>query len=231
MLLREYFAAIWVHWWPLMSCAAFTVLAVLADLHEKTQRWATRISLGLALFFLFLSSYMAWRVEYVRSHPQLQLTIYAIDIGMQVYGDASSQPGIIVEAGVANLGSLTIADSWHLAVVSSKGKKIFDGGTTGMANGKPFEFGKKFTLDSSDLLYKKTIFPIAEGGKENGFLIFLLPHTITEDELIIPGTQLILYCKDVYGNEVHGEHVINGSRQEGFPFVPGTHEPQPVLSP
>lgn len=63
--IRGFLAAMWAEWWPLMSCAAFTILSVIAARIKRNQKkWIIHGSGILAIAFFGLASYFAWTDEH-----------------------------------------------------------------------------------------------------------------------------------------------------------------------
>jgi hypothetical protein len=63
--IRDFLAALWTEWWPLMSCAAFTALSVIAARVKKDpSKWIVRGTSTLAVFFFGLASFFAWNAEH-----------------------------------------------------------------------------------------------------------------------------------------------------------------------
>src|SRR5712672_587353 len=58
-----FWRAIRKHWWPLMSCAAFTLLGFIALIASKSNRWIIYSTLGLAVLFFLWSAFLGWRDE------------------------------------------------------------------------------------------------------------------------------------------------------------------------
>ncbi|HET9306983.1 MAG TPA: hypothetical protein VFO46_13225 [Candidatus Sulfotelmatobacter sp.] len=64
MELRLYLKAIGKHWWALLSCAAFTIIAVGGSLAGKSDSWITKASIFLAMILLLVAGFLAWRDEH-----------------------------------------------------------------------------------------------------------------------------------------------------------------------
>ena len=61
MSLLQFLNAVRMHWWPLMSCAAFTLLGSVVLYFNENNAWALRATFGLALCCLFWACFLAWR--------------------------------------------------------------------------------------------------------------------------------------------------------------------------
>jgi hypothetical protein len=224
MHLSEYFFAVLHHWWPLMSCAAFTILAILVELKQKTSRWAMQISLGLATFFLLFASYQAWNDEYEKTHPGLHLDIDSV-------GTASTSDTVIVLviASISNVGSPSIADQWQLEMTPVSGKPITIHPML-IPKDKPMTFrsgyGRETSYDPSDALYLKSAStPVSTGAKETGFMIFALSN-VSVGQANGVGTVYKLICSDIFGTKIWAQHTMNGHGERGpMPYYPGMIPP------
>jgi hypothetical protein len=70
--LRIFGAFLWAvikYWWASMSCAVFTALGIYLTLAQKSNHWIVVANALLAVLFLVLATFLAWRDE----HIQLQL--------------------------------------------------------------------------------------------------------------------------------------------------------------
>jgi hypothetical protein len=61
MLLLRFLNAVRKHWWPLMSCAVFTLLGMWVLYANKNNDWALRVTFSAAIFCLFWACFLAWR--------------------------------------------------------------------------------------------------------------------------------------------------------------------------
>ncbi len=68
----KYLNAVRKHWWPLMSCALFTLLGMWIFYANKNNAWALRSTFGIAGLCLFWAGYRAWLDEY-KKIEQLQV--------------------------------------------------------------------------------------------------------------------------------------------------------------
>jgi hypothetical protein len=226
MHLPEYGQALWAHWWPLMSCAVFTLFGLWAALTNKTNRWIARGTLFLAANLLFIASYLAWNDEYEKTHPGLRLTIDTFATSRHSSNQVTS---IIMVASVSNVGSPSIAERWSLEVIPVSGNAVtvyasivFEANplTLYLDNGKVGSYSPR------DALYLKTSsVPLTMGAKETGFLIFDFP-TISQAQADARGTVYRLSCLDVFGNKVWTDHTMSEPGQRNaMPYYPGMNEP------
>lgn len=122
MLVWEYIKAIFAQWWPLMSCAAFTILAIGSGWLKKTDFWLTKASIVLAVIFLFIiAPYFAWLDEHqrlVETTAQL-VTLKVPQLGGWIYvlGAQGKSGEMLIASGViTNKGAPTILTAWHLDI-------------------------------------------------------------------------------------------------------------------
>jgi hypothetical protein len=59
--LAVFFSGLWIHWWALMSCAAFTILSWYIAAAKKGRVWTIWVTFGIAVSFLFVASYLTWQ--------------------------------------------------------------------------------------------------------------------------------------------------------------------------
>ena len=62
-LIRLFAAAMFKHWWELMSCAAFTILGVYCAAANRGNGWVVGGSAFLAAAFFLVAAYSTWRDE------------------------------------------------------------------------------------------------------------------------------------------------------------------------
>ena len=62
--LRLFIKGLLKHWWALLSCAAFTILAVLAAESNESNSWTIRGTVALAGVFFIIATYRTWRDEH-----------------------------------------------------------------------------------------------------------------------------------------------------------------------
>src|ERR1039457_3218414 len=65
-LIRLFAAAMFKHWWELMSCAAFTIFGVYCAAANRGNGWAVAGSAFLATALFLVAAYGAWRDEHER---------------------------------------------------------------------------------------------------------------------------------------------------------------------
>jgi hypothetical protein len=214
------------NWFTLLAGCVATVMLALFEKYGLKRKLSVKVEIAVLLLFVFFATFQAWRSEYLKTRPGLHLKVLAIDVGALQEG---GQGVITILADLSNLGAApTIADNWHLRVVSPKGVQLFDGMPFALLQGKPFSFtfgSAVVSYDPSDALYKKTVSPITQGAKVTGFLLFVVPNTLDRQTILKVGTKLAVYCSDVYGNEIHAEHTITGKAVTGWPYVPGINVP------
>jgi hypothetical protein len=62
--LRQFLAALLKRWWPLMSCAVFTALGLIAALSRRGNAWTIAGTGLFALAFLLYAAFGVWRDEH-----------------------------------------------------------------------------------------------------------------------------------------------------------------------
>jgi hypothetical protein len=222
--LRDFFLWLWsvLNNWAGWSTGGIIVLLVgLRQVHKPIGK---KESVTIAGCFLVLALFSSWRTEYLKTNPGLRLRIDAIDVG-----DLPTGTVVVILGDVSNRGETpTVADTWHLKIISPAHKQLFDGTPQALLEGKPFTFtfnSMVVSYNPSDALYKKTVTPLPQGAKVTGFLLFAVPNTLAHQTITTVGTRLVVYCSDVFGNEIHGEHVITGKPINGWPYLPGISPP------
>jgi len=84
MTLLLYFKALCKHWWPLLSCAVFTVIGVYAAATNQSNSWVARASLGAAFLLLLVASFLAWRDEHVGYEAEREKNKRAPEIAIEI---------------------------------------------------------------------------------------------------------------------------------------------------
>jgi hypothetical protein len=223
MLLKEYIAALWVYWWALMSCAAFTILAFAAEKIPRIKKLNAKLMAILAIIFLFISSYLAWKKEYEKTQPGLHVSIERLGLSPDQKYPGMTQLFAIVS--ISNLGPPSIADSFIFRVQTNDGMDVTE---------SPYMFdpdspltvviteGESLKYSSSDALYLKTGGnPIPTGGKKIGILGAHLAN-ITFKSADQSGTKITLLCEDVAGNVISSPPRIKGTgNTHELGFYPG----------
>jgi hypothetical protein len=64
--LKQFLAALLKRWWPLMSCAVFTALGLIAALSRRGNAWIIGGTALLAVTFLLYAAFGVWRDEHRR---------------------------------------------------------------------------------------------------------------------------------------------------------------------
>src|ERR1700733_190415 len=84
MALLLYLKALWKHWWPLLSCAVFTVIGVYAAATNRSNTWGARVSVGAAFVLLLVASFLAWRDEHVGYESERERNKRVPEIAIEV---------------------------------------------------------------------------------------------------------------------------------------------------
>lgn len=229
MLVKDFVLALWAHWWPLMSCAAFTILAIVAELKKKSSRWVTQASIGLAIGFLMVSAYLAWRdqvdktIQAQNNVATLQselnkLTIpnFRAEVGTvmnfrvspKIGNQGKSTTVILAEMTIINTGAPSVAEGFSILVKLPNGEVH-----RGQLIAPPAE-GKDIVINSNnhgmDLRFSRSHYlplsagdqPIPTGGGVTGFVWFAIPNV--EQERLKDGGATIMF-KDVAGKTYSAE--------------------------
>jgi len=136
-----FLAAMWMHWWPLMSCAVFTALSVIATrIKEDPGKWIRRGSATLAIFFFGLASFFAWNDEHkARLSAESQLKESAPQLSAEIIASAHARfsgfgfknvPEFTLWVSIVNRGSpstfsISRVIVHHLNGESSEAKIVF----------------------------------------------------------------------------------------------------------
>jgi hypothetical protein len=176
----------------------------------------------LALVFLFVALFNAWRDQYVRSHPALVLKIDQNGVGVNPDGEVV----IFIQASIFNRGAPTILRDWSL-FVTPPGKAEIRAENHLITKESPIVFHEAsgtVTFDPEDTLYYKTTSPVVSGGQTSGVLVFGIKGE-TKEAIAQSGTKLKLTCTDVFDNLISVE-VPRKGLSEGIKFVPGINVPK-----
>jgi hypothetical protein len=85
-----YLKAVRKHWWPLMSCALFTLLGMWVLYADKSNAWALRGTFGIAGFCLFWAEYRAWLDEHRQVAPILSFKQRTLNVVSQQVVDVEA---------------------------------------------------------------------------------------------------------------------------------------------
>jgi hypothetical protein len=186
-----------------------------------------KFAVVLALIFLFLAFFNAWREQYLKTHPGVLLTIDELGVGSDV---TNSFAKVFITADVANRSQPTTLDEWKLEIkLPGSASPIF--ATPIYINPEePLTFtgthppNKDFKLDSADALYNKTKpTPVATGAKIPGVLAFDVQDK-TADHVRVKGTVFTLSCKTIFGDLVKGSYTWTGINTP-HQYIPGLKPP------
>ncbi|HTW44874.1 MAG TPA: hypothetical protein VMD58_04965 [Acidobacteriaceae bacterium] len=208
MLVWEYIKSLFGQWWPLMSCAAFTLLAIWAGLRNKPTEWLTKGSLVLALFFFFIGSYFAWKKEHskvadltakllIYDSPQLQMQPQVLG------GNVHNGQLIIVRGTLYNNGSPTVIGECQIDLRMEDGT-LFHGKMIGPATETlviPYRPGANLVFaPNENWSLNATEVPIPTGGGRRGWIAaFFTEPFITAQYLMQHHATAILTMHDSRG--------------------------------
>jgi hypothetical protein len=172
-----------------------------------------KVGIAIALFFLLLAIFTAWRNEYLKTRPGLIVTVR--QIGAMTDGEYSR---LFVITSVSNRGSASVADGWELRVKRA-GSKTWGSWTAPYL----FEPNRPIIIEQrgvvrkyspNDALYLKAgDKPIENGGRVTGFLAFRVP-AITQQQAMQDGVEYELRCEDVSGNKIVGKFSTTGGGKD-----------------
>jgi len=182
-----------------------------------------KFGIVLALLFLFLAFFNAWREQYKLTHPSLLLEFQQNGVG---YSPVDPDARVFIQAVLYNRGAPTICHDWTLLVAPPhetgvQAESLFvgaDSPITFQADNGTWKFDPQDTL-----YYKTTNNPIASGAQVAGTLVFRVPG-VPKPKVAQRGTKLRLTCKSVFGEEVSAE-VQRRNIPEGIKFYPGVQPP------
>ena len=83
-MLLLYFKALFKRWWPLLSCAVFTVIGVYAAATNQSNSSVARVSVVAAFVLLLVASFHAWRDEHLRYETECEKNKRAPEIAIEV---------------------------------------------------------------------------------------------------------------------------------------------------
>jgi hypothetical protein len=219
MLLKEYIAALWAQWWPLMSCAAFTFLSIaigLGSQHPRLEKWLKawewKLALCLAGFFFFISGYYAWREQHQRTQaaedklerltkPKLSGEI--ISAASTSTGPKNADCVVTLTVHVINKGAQTILQNWDVEL-HEEGHAVKGTILTAPGPGQYIDMGfidgdgsetflKLYEIDH--LIIQTRNRPIIQGSAANGWVQVLFP--IPRERVLL--SEIVLSFSDVNG--------------------------------
>jgi hypothetical protein len=189
------------------------------------------IALALAVTFLLLAFFKAWRdqkylteialkqnaelsqkLDYL-AKPKIEASIFQIMVGHTVatpaFGDRRpiDVMGVLMWVSLKNTGMDSIAESFYLSATLKNGKKMGKMQPTALIN-PHFEDQRKITMGFDDNLPNRTAEkPIPRGGSVKGLIGFMLPG-ISEDEAKAVGSTYTLNLTDVNGAPVTASYTL-----------------------
>jgi hypothetical protein len=198
-----------------------TVLWVVAQMRDNpdqgflNQKWWRVV----AVFFLVIASFEAWRDAYVDARPQL---LGAIDRVSVAPLEPPDPPGsvVLVVASVKNTGLPSIATDWALTIKNGEEMVATEFALFMQKNFRVHDF----EYSAGEALYNRLLrAPLPQGGMERGFLAFKVPGR-TPHEVVKPGAIFELRFSDVTGATYRVEWDSAGARP-GFSPVAGVDAP------
>jgi hypothetical protein len=221
--LREFLEALIAEWWPLMSCAAFTLLSLgIAFVKRDSTKWFVRGSILLAVFFFGVASFLAWNNEhkarllaegkFKEDVPKLSVEVGAIGHAFLV--EQRNTSVITLWITITNHGSPSTFSMSRVFVDRSNGERVEEkirtfipetitlDGTPGTPN---------VILRKDDAIpFLQNGKPIEKGGAIKGWMMFFVPN-IPAKELDNGKDSVILEGYDVDGKPFSVKSIITQS--------------------
>lgn len=199
---------------------------------NKPPRWFAWLSIALAIGLLLLASFLAWRDEYKKTRPGLQLVVQTFMSGQAHNESGNDITAVVLLASLSNVGQPSIADQWILTISFPDGRNpivatpsALIGESTlhlpvaNVANRQSVDYNAK------DALYDKTAsVPISQGGRQTGFLLFEVSG-LTQAEAETPGMIYTVSCHDVFGNTIVGSFKKRAGMDNSIKYLPGMDPP------
>jgi len=222
-----------------MSCAAFTLLGLIASVLKKTSTWMLWVTFGLAIVFLLLASFLAWRDQYHRANDAAaklaELTLPKLDGEFSVVSARAGNEGqdcLLTLVGIIrNVGAPTILDHWSANLVFDDGTAIHG---ERISPPPPETTVRLFVASGkyAQLLFGKnhwstigTEKPIPTGGGVPGWIQFYLKG-VTQDRMNVSHAKVVLSFQDVNGRQWSVSRVLERANPEWAP-IPADSIPQP----
>lgn len=211
----DFTVALSKEWWPLMSCAAFTLLSLGIALKNKGSNWIVGGTAVLAICFFFIAAFKTWNgeratvMQKLGEIDDLKRTIVALNqpdlypeiLAVNVAEDKAGNAIIILSVQIINKGANSS--------VSSNRVEIQNAGGTGLhlnevvppmgnihlhgMNGDP---KLTMTLISGNFLPRVLDSgPIVRGGNASGWVIFATADAKPE-QVRQAGTLVTFVCSD-----------------------------------
>lgn len=184
---------------------AFVTLYVMLRETAVPKRWA----IALALFFLLLAFFNAWRNEYLKTHPGLALKVFEVWKMKPKDNQDPNTTRLVIIASISNLGNPTIAENWKIRIKDSGSEKwsdfvsysLVDPGNVILIEIEEVPFPVFY--NPMDALYFKTSSPVPTGMKFNG-LVAVHMEQLDFSKLRQNGAQIEVQCQDIAGNKISG---------------------------
>ncbi len=196
-----------------------------------------KVSIAIAILFLLLAGFNAWRSEY---HAKLaaqqvkvavekklnDLTVPKLDCKITTMATAKLKHGdknsfLVVGGTITNRGGPTVLDLWRIAIRFHDGSILRPEPMVPLGPGGRLSIGGgALGFDAEDWwAYKAASNPIVTGGAAAGWLYFVIRGLPTDEYWDRRPVAIILNVTDVNGKEWSFEQAMDG--QDSPPVSPG----------
>jgi hypothetical protein len=192
-----------------------------------------QLGLGLAVVFLCMAFFKAWRDEYlgrVVANQKLRATEpdFVLDLGQIVikYDPARDFTALLIHMQILNRGADSVAVNWHARYKSASCEdeaeiNIFAEESISL----PFSSGEyQYIIKRDDLMPLKTIRPVTKGSIAAG-LLFVLVSGNRFDEILSGAATITVSVDDYLGKCYQADYVSSGksSVQGYYPGIGNIH--------
>ena len=190
-----------------MSCAAFTVLSVLATFRKKGNKFFVVGTAVLAVVFLFIASFLAWRdkaTQLAALQEKLSTPDLQFQFGNTFWGDRDGYLMFLVNGVVTNQhGPDSGAMNWQMKLeLPYPSNSQIQGTIIPSPKGELAPKGAEVTFSPSEYWPTKTLEPIRSGAGVPGWIwcVFPLP---SGDFKKFGSSALIVSFDDIVSGKTH----------------------------
>jgi len=209
--LRAFGKSLLVHWWALMSCAAFTILGVVVIITQASPVWTLWATFGLAVAMLLVGSFLAWKDEHqkvIALEDRLRSPRFHLQSGITWYvtRESDNRFGIFVSLVVMNPhGPPSGAYDWRMDL-EFLSRTVH--GEVPIPDPKdlvlpiPSQQGHKIIFPENTYLPKLTLSPIEAGGMRDGWLRAYF-RDVDNECIFTDQPYMVISCKDIVSGDRH----------------------------
>jgi hypothetical protein len=187
-------------------------LAITIILRIRRKDISNKIFWVIAVVFLFVACFLAWRDEHVAKAPNLTCQIEKVVIGK---GSDTDLTQVFVLVSVRDVGAPSIAEKYRLHIKT--GDFEDDVGYTEIPNGymlAPADKTQSIAFSPQDSLVEKTAKRIEYGDAQRGWLRFAMQmKEVTPDFIQRPGIKYTVTLFDTWGKPCSADYVMPRSTQ------------------